>query len=155
MIRKNLFLIITESYDEDSAYNMHLSNYIPGCLDWDEYIKKITYIINMAYPTNIIQNLTSLRLNSKIIFDKVTDFSFNPSKYDGGIDLVDNLYIVNTTNNYISLDCTTIYIDNYYKENGYMLCPETVSCFYLTSTNDKKIEYEIKSINYKDGLYVL
>lgn len=154
MIRKNLLLVILESYDEDNTPKMYLSNYIPGCLDWEEYIKEIQYIVNVGYPENITQNLTSLRLNSKIIFDKVTDFTFNPSKHDSGIDVVDNLYVINTTNKYIPLECSTIYIDNYYKENGFVLCPITISGFSLMITDKRKLEYEVKSINYKDGLYV-
>lgn len=134
---------------------MYLSNYIPGCLDWDEYIKEITNIVITMYPQNITQNLTLLKPNSKIIFDRIEDFNFNPSKSDDKLDIVDNLYIINTSDEYISIGCeSTIYIDKYYRHNGFVSCPETISCFSLVPTAKKSIEYEIKSINYKEGLNV-
>lgn len=152
MIRKNLFLLITKHEGNTEFY---LSNYIPGCLDWDEYINKISNIVNTNCPKNIIHNLTSLRLNSKIIFDKIHSFAFNPSKLIDKLDIVDNLYIINTTDDYINISCSsTFYIDKYYRENGFMSCPETISCFYLVPSKGNFIEYEIKSINYKEGLCV-
>lgn len=146
MIRKNLILVIVKNdSDEDEIY---LSNYIPGCLDWDEYIDEIKFFSQLGQRINPCQNLTNLKQNSKIVFSKVNGFSFNPSKNDDEkLDVVDNFYIINTTEEYKDINCLSRYMDEYYRKNDFISCPESISCFSLATTEKKNVRYEVKSIN--------
>lgn len=144
MIRKNLILVMIKNGDDNDE--MYLSNYIPGCLDFDEYIYEIKYYTKVGYPQNIIQNLTNLKINSKIIFNMINEFCFNPSKTnDNKLDIVSNLYIINATEEYKDINCSSLYIDNYYCENGFISSPKTISCFSIITTERKSIRYEVRS----------
>lgn len=150
MIRKNLILLIIKDHDNNDE--MYLSNYIPGCLDWDEYIDKIKYNTTVGYPKNAVQNLTYLKENSKIIFSRVENFCFNPSKVnEDKLDIVDNLYIINTTEEYKDIYCSSSYVDDYYCKNDFISCPKSISCFSLISTIKQSMKYEVRTTIYKEA----
>lgn len=146
MIRKNLILLSKQ--DENTGKDVVLkSNYIPGCLDIDESLSEILNIVRSSDSSDIEKNLTNIRKNYKIIFNKVENFVIN-SNYVANEDtiyLCDNIYLINVSSKYIHYDCDTFALNDC--KCGFYVPPSSIVVFTLKIKEDtlNELEYYISA----------